>query len=223
MKFDIAGKSIESILAMDFNELQKLQRKDFARVTSRLVSAVNKRLKRLETSPEGQQSPAYISRMEAGGKLSVRNKNLNELRETFREAKEFLNKKTSSRRGWAGVKKATTERITPEIKKYKTTYSDKYTEKQVTKRISQGLNTAYKSRKFWETYRRLEETGVHLGIGDGSERIQKEVMKYYAETGWRGSIDEAIDNISNQSTEIYEEEVEQNVSNFANAFILEEE
>lgn len=94
----VSGKSIKDILNMDISEINKLGLKDLRLVVGRLVSAVNKRLRRFEKA--GINSPAVRSLKDSGGKLSVKDKNLNQLRDEFSRGKNFLEMETSTRAGY---------------------------------------------------------------------------------------------------------------------------
>lgn len=94
--FDVTGLTIEDVMRLDINMLNERQLKQ---VTSRLVSAGNKRIRRLEASDVAQSSPALKQVKESGGAFSVQNKNINELRSEFSRARTFLRLKTSTARG----------------------------------------------------------------------------------------------------------------------------
>ena len=103
---NIKGLSIKDIINMDFEDVQKLTRKELASLTSRLVSASNKRIRRLEKS-ELSESPALRSLKSRTGniRLSVKGKSQGQLQKTFTEAKHFLNLKTSTIGGYKAVVK----------------------------------------------------------------------------------------------------------------------
>ena len=47
MKYDVSGKSFSDIMNISIKELQSMSRSDVAKVTSRLVSVANKRIRRM--------------------------------------------------------------------------------------------------------------------------------------------------------------------------------
>lgn len=57
--FDVSGWSIEDIAKIDISDLALMSSSNIKKITSRLVSAYNKRLARLENSERGQLSPTY--------------------------------------------------------------------------------------------------------------------------------------------------------------------
>lgn len=101
----VSGKSISDILNMDINIFNKLGISDLRKVVGRLVSAVNKRLRRF--SKAGISTPATRALMESGGVLSTKGKDLNELRIEFARGRNFLSMETSSRKGFTDVTQRT--------------------------------------------------------------------------------------------------------------------
>lgn len=166
-------------------EYSKAHRQQLADITSRVVSVANKRIRQLGRSEIGKSSPAYqyAKRMSPSGLFSVRGKDWNGLRNTLKEAKQWLNYKTSTTKGWKEVRARIQEDIGGE------------------------LDTTYKSKKFWKAYRMLSETrGGIMGRKGGSgrltsDRIQKLLMNTITNTrdssgkrtiNWRSSVDSII-------------------------------
>lgn len=101
----VSGLSVEDILNMDFDKFNELGAKEMKLVVGRLVSAANKRIRRLESA--GIESPAYRQVMRSGGYISTQGKDLNALRSEFARARNFLESKTSSRTGYKKIRKET--------------------------------------------------------------------------------------------------------------------
>lgn len=99
----VSGLSVNDILNMSETRFNELKLKDLKLVVGRLVSAVNKRLRRFEKA--GISTPATRSLEKSGGKLSVRGKSLNELRSEYARARNFMNMETSTRKGYEQVQK----------------------------------------------------------------------------------------------------------------------
>lgn len=93
----VSGKSVKDILSMDVSEFNKLGLKDMQKITGRLVSAGNKRLRRAEE--KGITSPAFAYIESSGGYFSTKGKNLNQLRAEFVRAKNFLESETGTIKG----------------------------------------------------------------------------------------------------------------------------
>ena len=111
---NLKGLSIKDIMNMEWDDIQKLTRKELSSITSRLVSATNKRIRRLESSDLGE-SPALRSIKTRTGedRLSVKGKSHGQLQQVFTEAKHFLGLKTSTISGFNKVIKNIKETIIP--------------------------------------------------------------------------------------------------------------
>ena len=173
---------------LNLTKSQKKQavRNAFASITSRLVSTANKRIKRLGKTEIGRTSPAYIQYMKHG-KFSVMGKNYNQLRNMFKVTKQFLEYKTSTIQGWKEVRQRVEEDI--------------------------GYMTKWEERKFWKTYRELEETNG--GFVDKSHRtrlssdqIQKLLHQELSEKGWRTKRESVVNSMNKKINDIYREEQE---------------
>ena len=101
----VSGLSIQDILNMDNATFNKLSTSDMRKVVGRLVSAGNKRLRSFERA--GESSPATRHVAKSGGSFSTKGKDLNALRSEYTRAKNFLQSKTGTRKGWKQVKKET--------------------------------------------------------------------------------------------------------------------
>ena len=101
----VSGMSVQDILNMDINTFNKLNTSDLRKVVGRLVSAGNKRLRSFERA--GESSPATRHVAKSGGAFSTKGKDLNALRAEYTRAKNFLQAKTGTRKGWKQVKKET--------------------------------------------------------------------------------------------------------------------
>ena len=107
--FDVSGKSIKDLITMDWEDVSKLSRKELAQVTSRLVSASNKRIRRLEKQDLGSAPALKSLRKDVHttdkGYLTVKGKKHGEIEHIYKKAREFLNRKTSTVKGYKGVMK----------------------------------------------------------------------------------------------------------------------
>ena len=103
---NVTGKSVSELLDMNPD---KLSAADLRQVVSRIASAGNKRLKRLEES--GMYSPAADDVIENGGKFSVKNKSRDDLLTEFKREREFFDKKTSSVRGIRDIRNRTAKTL----------------------------------------------------------------------------------------------------------------
>ena len=107
VNFDVAGKTIKDLTTMDWEDVAKLSRKELADVTSRLVSASNKRIRRLEKQDLGNAPALRSLRKDVhtteDGFLTVKGKKHGEIEHIYKKAREFLNRKTSSVKGYKAV------------------------------------------------------------------------------------------------------------------------
>ena len=101
----VSGLSVQNIINMDINTFNSLNTSDMRKVVGRLVSAGNKRLRSFERAGESSPATRYVEK--SGGAFSTKGKNLNALRVEFVRAKNFLQSRTGTRKGWREVKKET--------------------------------------------------------------------------------------------------------------------
>lgn len=109
--YSVTGKSVNDLLNMESREFSIVSqdRQALSRVVSRLASAANKRLKRMQV--QNESSPALIRAMESGGKFSVKGKSLSELKKEYMRVKGFLQDKTSDLKQWKKLKKKLKESL----------------------------------------------------------------------------------------------------------------
>lgn len=135
--FDVTGYSISDLMKMDISEIAQLNKSNISRITSRLVSAMNKRLKRLEKSEIGQLSQTYYWYKKKGSKgYSVKGLSKKSTISLFETLKERLSKEQST---ISGFKK----------------YREQMYEKLGIKSFGKDIQT---ERKFWELYNKYAET-----------------------------------------------------------------
>lgn len=108
-EWSVKGKSIEDIQNLSPIDFLSLQGKELRETVSRLASAANKRLKRMEQS--GETSPAKEKVERSGGKFSVAGKSDEQVRAEYLRAKMYLEDKTSSLRGWHTVQREATRKL----------------------------------------------------------------------------------------------------------------
>lgn len=184
---NVKGLSIQDIMSMDWNDLNKLSAKEMKQVTSRLVSAANKRVRRLQKTKLGTSSLAYQTVEKRGRNFSVRGKNVNQVRNEFKIARNFLNMKTSTVTGWKDYQKDVANRV----------------------KSSTGIDVSKWSvdlqSKMWKVYRKFEESyGGTFRKGD-SDRIQKMLVEMLDETETM-SEKELIKSLEDKYTDLYEDE-----------------
>ena len=193
---NVKGLKLDTILNMDWEQLNSLSESEMKQITSRLVSASNKRIRRLEQTTMGTSSFAYQKVESRGKKFSVRGKNLNQVKQEFKLAKQFLQYKTSTVSGWKKYRSKMEKRVSGE------TYGESQQWKDAT------------WKKFWKVYRRFEETnGGTFKKGD-SDRIQQMLHEIFTDEDKRHSIDYFSDVLDEKYNELYEEETEDDIDDY---------
>lgn len=174
---DVRGMTVEEIVNMDPEKLNRLSDADLTAISKRLVSATNKRVRRLRASKEGKYSPALGDVPEAGFSVNFRkDKNhRNRVYEEYARMRDFMKKKTSSAKGWRQFRKELHEKygapMDPE-----------------------------ESSAFWRGYREFSRENPAIAAGkEGSDRLLKLFSDVYNEHGmdW--------DELNQAATDLYED------------------
>lgn len=140
--------TINDILALSSRDVARMKRSELAEITSQLSAAANKRLKRLEASSMGTESPAYKKAMKRGV-FSVKGKNQGQLQGEFMRLKDFFAHRSSSLTGWNELRRRAFDRI------------------------GGSFTTEAEERVFWAAYRRIEGTEQALIHSYGSTETQR--------------------------------------------------
>ena len=186
---NVKGLSIKDILNMDWSDLNAFTNKELKQITSRLVSAANKRVRRLEGSSLGTSSMAYQSVERRGRMFSVKGKNVNQVRNEFKLASNFLKMKTSTVSGWKQYQKDVAKKM----------------------KSASGIDINKWSddnkSKMWKVYRKFEEQhGGEFKKGD-SDRIIQYLMETLDKTETM-SEDELLNSINDEWESMYEDQDE---------------
>ena len=179
------GFSTKQLLNVDYDTFNSWDEKQLRRFVTQLSSAANKKLRTFEKA--GEQSPAtsYVKR--SGGKFSTRGKSFGELRHEYMRIKSFYKAETSDIKKWRKIKADTIE----ELKKA-------------------GLNLGEKNfDKFWKVYERLKsidrtvaEREFKYNVFDVIDVLIQDDSK---------SVDDLVEEIAGDLSEIYEEAKERSV------------
>ena len=95
----LSGVSVNQLLNMGATELKGYDRDNLSRIVTKLNSAANKRLARLEK--EGYNTPAMRkNHVDKGERFSVKDKNLKQLRAEYIHVSSFLKDNTSTVKGY---------------------------------------------------------------------------------------------------------------------------
>lgn len=147
LKIDVTGLSVTDLINMPTSEFRGVSTANVKKVTSRLVSAMNKRIKRLGKSEIGQLSPTYQS-YQKRGKYSVKGLTRESTIQVFKRLQDSLKKSGTTLRGW----KKQREKFFEDFKKP----------------ISEGgkfgididflKDSPETEKKFWELFHHFEDT-----------------------------------------------------------------
>lgn len=171
----VTGKSVEDILNMD---VSKLTESELRKITGRLVSAGNKRARRMMA--KDVMSPALNILQDTGGMLSTRGKSINQLRAEFKRAKNFLQSETSSLAGYKKVKKETMA----QLKKEGIKISDKEWD------------------VFWRAYEELKKQDPSIAVKGLKYEVLQEISKIMVKGD---SVEDVVNNMAEKMSKIYEE------------------
>lgn len=213
----VSGLSINDIMSMDIRDFNKLSESDLRKVTGRLVSAGNKRMRRMESA--GIESPSLRRAKKSGGAFSVKDKNLNQLRSEFMRAKAFLQSPTSSIKGYKEVQKKTIEGLKKQGIDVKKEVIDSLTQgmtekeeksyikslggkKEFNKIVEDEINK--KLSRIFTSYEQLKELSPNVAQRGLKYAVLREISESVTDT--QKSTDEIALAINSQLSEIYESE-----------------
>ena len=98
-KINLTGKSVKDLIHLSATQIKGYDRQNLARIVTKLDSAANKRLARLEKA--GYNTPAMrAAKVDKGERFSVAGKNLKELRAAYIRVSNFLKSDTSTKKGY---------------------------------------------------------------------------------------------------------------------------
>lgn len=157
----VHGKSVQELMNLDKSTLNNLTPKELRQVTSRLVSAVNKRIRRLEKYAEtkGIEIPSLqaLKQKHKGKQFSIKGVEDKDILTTYSDIKEFMNYKTSNIRGLIKVKKD----IATSISNLTSSDYNKWTEEE--------------QNELWDIYAKVVEpnTAIFYEIVEGKKSPQR--------------------------------------------------
>lgn len=112
-KVNLTGKSVNQLVHLSATQIKGYDRQNLARIVTKLNSAANKRVTRLEKA--GYNTPAMrAAKVDKGERFSVAGKNLKQLRAEYIRVSNFLKSNTSTKKGYKSF-----------LKKIQKSFSDK--------------------------------------------------------------------------------------------------
>lgn len=188
-KFDVTGLSIKDIASLSKSTIDQLSKSDLSKVTSRLVSAMNKRIRYLGKNKIGRLSPtyqAYEKRVRKGlgreGFYSVKGKDPQQLKDLYRQLSKSLTSDVTTVKGW---------------KKHRQEVFDK---------LGYNFNNDQdREKKFWELYHKFQEQDP--SYKQYRKEISDKVLTYIANEIGSDYTDseENIQKIKDKVDQLYEE------------------
>lgn len=188
-KFDVTGLSIKDIASLGKSTIDQLSKSDLSKVTSRLVSAMNKRIRYLGKNEIGRLSPtyqAYEKRVRKGlgreGFYSVKGKDPQQLKDLYRQLSKSLTSDVTTVKGW---------------KKHRQEVFDK---------LGYNFNNDQdREKKFWELYHKFQEQDP--SYKQYRKEISDKVLTYIANEIGSDYTDseENIQKIKDKVDQLYEE------------------
>ena len=146
LTINVTGLSTEEILNMDVNDINRMNNRTIKALASRLVSSMNKRIRSLEKNAPDSQA---LHSLPEGHRFSTKGLNRNEVRSLVGEMIQFGQMKTSTAKGWKSYRKS------------------------VESKLGGKLSDLKSEPKFWETYRRLQESNHAIFQKLSSDEILK--------------------------------------------------
>lgn len=182
MSFNVKGKSVSDILNMDYNDFISMNYSDMRKAVSRLVSAGNKRIRRLESKGLETGATDFVKR--SGGYFSTKGKNLNQLRAEFSRAKAFFGMKSSTIKGLKEVRKGMQDRLKEFNKGQKITESvmDRVMRSyEELKRLDPSVNNKREKYNILQSIYEEVKNNSDTPVGEVAMKMKNRVAELYEE------------------------------------------
>lgn len=204
-KVNLIGKSVNQLVHLSATQIKGYDRQNLARIVTKLNSAANKRITRLEKA--GYNTPAMrAAKVDKGRRFSVAGKNLKQLRAEYIRVSNFLKADTSTKRGYKSF-----------LKKIKKAFNDKG--------VKIGGGGVADTQDFIQ-----KETKIYDWLKERSPIIEEsgykyEAMKMISEYVSRGNLSESAikRRMAKWVKEVYEEEQRKRNIDTSNFFDVTED
>lgn len=187
--FDVTGKSARELSELGYENIKSLGERDLARINSRMVSAVNKSIRRLEQA--GISSPA-IMKLGNEFRFSVKFENIpseqrrGKLLQQYGQLSNFLHAKTSTIRGAKAYRKEQIEKI----------------ESAIGRKVTKG-----ETDKAFRILHEAQESGIVDGKRGSTGSLQaREIVFDILNDDINLSDDEILERLNNEYNEWYIEQ-----------------
>lgn len=205
IKVNLTGKSVNQLVHLSATQIKGYDRQNLARIVTKLNSAANKRVTRLEKA--GYNTPAMrAAKVDKGQRFSVAGKNLKQLRAEYIRVSGFLKADTSTKKGYKVF-----------LKKIQKSFSDK----GVKIGGRGGTDTQYFIQKETKIYDWLKEKNPIIE----ESGYKYEAMKMISEYVSQGSLSESSikRRMAKWIKETYEEEQRKRNIDTSNFFDVTED
>lgn len=207
LTINVSGKSIDEFINLNYEDINRMGERDLRAIASRLVSASNKRIRRLEKNNLADISP---SMHDIRGQFSLKGAKTREsVMHQILRMQQFMSRKTSTIKGFNEVKQKTYARIMG--------YEGKAPKKL------KPFTTNEQEKEFWRKYRTvMEDTRINADIGY-TKLISEEIQKQLYTTKKRGrfsgkdiinKLDDIINDALNKNPELKKQMIKDNTSRF---------
>lgn len=205
IKINLTGKSVNQLVHLSATQIKGYDRQNLARIVTKLNSAANKRVTRLEKA--GYNTPAMrAAKVDKRQRFSVAGKNLKQLRAEYIRVSGFLKADTSTKKGYKSF-----------LKKIQKSFSDKGVE--IGGRGGTGIQDFIQ-----------KETKIYDWLKEKSPIIEEsgykyEAMKMISEYVSRGNLSELSikRRMAKWVKEVYEEEQRKRNIDTSNFFDVTED
>lgn len=191
------SNKLSEIREYSLSKVMSMSRRELAKATSTLAQAGNKRLKRFQEKNITTPATEYIKKH--GGRFSTKGKDLEQLREEFQRAKDFLSKETSTIKGFRSWENKIVDTL------------------KTNAGIDYNALTERQKRKFWKAYSKLEELDAANVYG---AKYRTSINEIY--TAVKGGLryKDIDDFVTNMNSKIYEESSKNFLSGINDPFNL---
>lgn len=204
-KVNLTGKSVNQLVHLSATQIKGYDRQNLARIVTKLNSAANKRVTRLEKA--GYNTPAMrAAKVDKGQRFSVAGKNLKQLRAEYIRVSGFLKADTSTKKGYKGF-----------LKKIQKAFRDK------------GVKIGGKGETYIQDFIQ-KETKIYDWLKEKSPIIEEsgykyEAMKMISEYVSQGNLSESSikRRMAKWVKEVYEEEQRKRNIDTSNFFDVTED
>lgn len=207
LTINVSGKSVDEFVNMSYEEINKMGERDLRAIASRMVSASNKRIRRLEKNNLADIAP---SMHDIHNQFTLKGaKKREDVIHQILRMQRFMQRKTSTIKGFNEVKQKTYARIMDY--------------KEVPKEKLKPFKTDTQEKKFWEKYRTImEDPRINADMGY-TKLISEEIQKQLYNTKKRGKFSGAeiiknLDEIINKALEKHPELKKQMVKDKTSRF-----